>query len=595
MTLCLLKEIDGQLKKCKLNVVGIPNNLFFLMKNTNMPTSLHSKSTFDYVIITFGCIKRVRKLFTILKKCTDAMTFPSEKDIAFILSETGMTLLSYYFFIDINFTTINQIFTSLFSSKKLKLFDYQKVHVQNILNSYSIHPGVLDTSETGAGKTYTTCDIAYKLELKMVVICPTNLIRKWKVLSWPCTESTVFTYNEISGTRGKIKHDYLELVNGNYQVTDLFVNMVKRGVLLVVDEAHKIKNPKSMRSKAIYCMIQCIMLFPEKSRIILLTATPFLKIKGRIGYTNMMKNIGLCGRHNDWYQMLPGVPPRMDVTGYNYLKSLIQKNRDELISIPSRVPDLRRKLWKLFPKVIKPMFVYNMKNIPKNHTVDSQNIFLNCSNEDLICALEMLELIENSITVKYCEETGDFETSITSLREIVNAITILETIKVKNIKSTIMRDLAIYPTKHIIVFCNRKKSVKTLVNELSLYDPLFIDGNVKKEKRYEIMDKFNEPTCENRLLIVSIATVCEGLDFDDKDGRYPRRAYIFPNYSMQNLVQATGRISRINTASDVEINMVYINKAHQEVHMFNNILGKIDILVEATSLNNVQNIPTNNY
>lgn len=593
--LTLLQERNGEMKKYVINnVFELPSNLFKIIISTTIPDKnffIHNEHYFFNM--NYGSIKHLKKLIEIIQKCESEKKCPSERDIRFLLSDTGVSLLSHYFFVD-NESDIDGIINTLFGTKELNLFDYQKTHVDGILNSYLVHPGVLDTSRTGSGKTYTTLAIAKKLNLRIFCICPNNIYKKWKELSWEFSgRSDVFNYNKFSK---KINDSgYFNFDGGKYNASEKFINLVKSGILLVIDEAHYIKNPRSLRSMAIYSLIKCIMANPGKSRIILLSATPFSKVKGKTGYINMIKNIGLCGSEDDWYEIIPGVPPIMIPTGYNYLRQLIYKNTGFLMPLADRVTNMRKTLFECFVSSIKPLFFHSMNCTFEDHNVSTKNVFVDTSKEDYLKAVQMLDILEENLSVKFDEETNHYVTSISSLKEITNAITILEAIKVKTIEEKIVEKLVENFKNHVIVFCNRKKSVFTLLEKLKMYDPMYIIGNVKMEKRMEIVKKFNHPSSEHRLLIVNIDTVCEGLDFDDKTGDFPRISFVFPNYSIQKLIQGSGRISRISTKSDVEINFIYIKNAGQEVHMLDNIRNKKNILVQATTEENIKNIPTNYF
>src|SRR5690606_25842098 len=141
--------------------------------------------------MTYGNISALKKVVSILKNCEDRKSFPCEQDIEFLFSEEGMDILSYYFFVNYELDNIRDVFRYLFNKNCTPdLYDYQNEHIRKIINSYKYHPGVCDTSITGSGKTHTTCAIANQENLDILVVCPNNIQKKWKELTWmysvPC-------------------------------------------------------------------------------------------------------------------------------------------------------------------------------------------------------------------------------------------------------------------------------------------------------------------------------------------------------------------------------------------------------------------------
>jgi hypothetical protein len=54
-----------------------------------------------------------------------------------------------------------------------------------------------------------------------------------------------------------------------------------------------------------------------------------------------------------------------------------------------------------------------------------------------------------------------------------------------------------------------------------------------------------------------------GIDLDDKDGKFPRIAFVSPNYSSINLYQLGFRFLRADTKSATELYFVYVAHAHE--------------------------------
>ena len=63
-----------------------------------------------------------------------------------------------------------------------KLFSYQYRHVFNMMSSFRNNKVVLDGSDTGTGKTYTTVALCKQLRLKPLIICPKSIISNWEMV-----------------------------------------------------------------------------------------------------------------------------------------------------------------------------------------------------------------------------------------------------------------------------------------------------------------------------------------------------------------------------------------------------------------------------
>src|SRR3989338_1480104 len=59
------------------------------------------------------------------------------------------------------------------------LLSYQIPHVYQLYECLQGVDCVLDASDTGTGKTYTTIACCYLLKLKPLIICPKSVINTW--------------------------------------------------------------------------------------------------------------------------------------------------------------------------------------------------------------------------------------------------------------------------------------------------------------------------------------------------------------------------------------------------------------------------------
>src|SRR5438309_104885 len=86
---------------------------------------------------------------------------------------------------------------------KSKLLIYQIDHVDNLLYSLTTYHRVLDSSQTGTGKTYTSIATCKILNKKPLIICPKSVISSWvNVLKYfDCDYYGITNYELIQNCR----------------------------------------------------------------------------------------------------------------------------------------------------------------------------------------------------------------------------------------------------------------------------------------------------------------------------------------------------------------------------------------------------------
>lgn len=133
----------------------------------------------------------------------------------------------------------------------MKLFPYQEAGVELIVNRYK---DVLLADHPGAGKTAQVIVAADRLNAKSIlVICPASLQENWKreFKLWGKLERQVLIYSYEMAVKKAAKFSAYEFD------------------LMICDEAHYLKSPKSKRSKVILGQI-----WARAKKHVLITGTP---------------------------------------------------------------------------------------------------------------------------------------------------------------------------------------------------------------------------------------------------------------------------------------------------------------------------------
>ena len=104
-----------------------------------------------------------------------------------------------------------------------------------------------------------------------------------------------------------------------------------------------------------------------------------------------------------------------------------------------------------------------------------------------------------------------------------------------------MEDLTTRPNCKVILTFNYNSSINLALANLQHFNPLVLNGSVLKDNREDIIKKFQQPNLDYRLLITNLKVISLGISLEDKDGRFPRRAYGSPNCSATDMLQWVSR------------------------------------------------------
>lgn len=119
---------------------------------------------------------------------------------------------------------------------------------------YLHHDGcALNGDDMGLGKTFQTLMYAAHLNRKTIVICPKNVRRQWIQEAQKFFKPDIFKSLELTATSKVSSLDGYNLVTLNYEIADKFFSLIENSGfdLLVLDESHRIKNPKAKSTKLI--------------------------------------------------------------------------------------------------------------------------------------------------------------------------------------------------------------------------------------------------------------------------------------------------------------------------------------------------------
>lgn len=469
--------------------------------------------------------------------------------------------------------------------QSIKLLDTQVDHFNRVDSILTKFAGYIDTSVTGAGKSYIVAAIAKKHNFTLLVVCPVSVIDVWKNV---CNTYDVPLYNCISyqslrSIRGcQPTHGLLSRFDTQKDVefvpTDTLKALVTNGILVVFDECQNIKN-NSDQTKACSAICKLIIDIGYKARFALLSASPFDKEEHTI---NVCKLLGLITYQKMWqiHQTTKEIIP----LGIRELIELCQiydaeKTQELLIETPVTKNNIKHLAFKLFSIIIMKRIGSSMPPPKIPFKKDCANGYYNIDKNTLGQINKGVNNLANAVS--YNDETGTIDrTGEKYLSAVTKALTEIELAKVPIFIRLAKEQLLSNPKCKVIICMNYLDSIKRVFKALQEFEPMMLIGDVKQKDRGVIVNSFQDRLSLNRLLICNTSVAGIGISLHDTVGDAPRFMFISPNYSIINLHQATGRIYRVGTLSDATVRFVFGNGANRETKILDALARKKVVLHE---------------
>lgn len=501
----------------------------------------------------------------------------------------------------------------------ITLFDYQKVHVDVMKRILDESPYAFDFSMLGTGKTYSTCFI-YNENIKktykhLVIIAPVSVKTKWKSVT---TEHGIKIDNLISFCEVRTvkfkqpKHGLLtrrdfmkpmQMENGSivdmektdFTCTQKYLDMIKEGTLLVIDE---IQNVKNMNNQLDACkeLIRPIVEAYNRdktspSRVVLLSGSPVDK-KVQIVHFYRLLNIMVNDRLSVYNPqtreiMWRGMKEINDYCINNFSKKRTEDIQQSLGMDP-RYPSyygwmLESYCYTLFKKLIIPQFSNAMEPVKIPVVITKQNAYYAMGDKTNTELLKKgVGLLKQATRFNHENQTVDMgHNGAESLRGVTRALILIETSKIKLFARVAKKALDTNPKQKVVICVNYTETINDLITLLSKYNPLRLDGSMSHIRRGEVLRNFQAGNTTYRLLIGNITVCSSGIDLDDQFGTYPRLCLVSPNYSTILLYQLSHRFHRINTKSNSLIHFVLCKEA-TELPILNALARKSNVMKEIT-------------
>ena len=346
-----------------------------------------------------------------------------------------------------------------------KLRDYQKEDVQFILKKK--HVGLFNEMRTG--KTATALSAAEQIQGRVLIICPCCILPVWKteINKW-CTEKDRYTLINYEQIRTKPK------------LVDEFIK--QKFDMIIIDEAHKIKNRKSKTRLAVNRL--------HAEYQVALTGTPS---------TNEPWDI---------WAILNWLKPYVYRSYWDFIDTYFKCTSNYFSSkIPvDYLPGAKAALANALSE-----FCTNRKMkdvLDWNTTVENLDVFLEPSKTQLKAVNTLMDEFEyENINTQIVIE------KLARIRQLCIDPCIILTKKVPSAKTKWLKDfLKSYKDSSIVILSTSTKYINTVLSDL--VDACIV-GETKQQQRKQIVDDFQNEKIKTLAMNFQIAK--EGWTLDTAD------------------------------------------------------------------------------
>jgi SWI/SNF-related matrix-associated actin-dependent regulator 1 of chromatin subfamily A len=335
---------------------------------------------------------------------------------------------------------------------------HQKEAIQKLVENKKF----ILADDMGLGKTTSTIIAALEAGAKKIlIICPATLKINWKREIENYSDRPTYI---AEGKNFSTEHDFVII---NYDIIKNFHDPKKKDDsqilradfdLVIIDEAHYIKNAQAQRTKLINDLVKKV------DRLWLLTGTPMTSRP--IDYYNLLSLIdspvaknwmAYVIRYCQGYQFKVGSRKVWNVMGASNLEEL----RDRTVGLTLR--RLKEDVLDLPDKIITPVYLRLKSKLYEEVMGDYYNWYEKNPEES------------KSLTVQF--------TKLTKVRQIIADEKIAQTIE--------LAENIIEQDKKVIIFCNFTDSLNKICEHFGK-TAVKLDGSMSKGERQLSVDQFQE-------------------------------------------------------------------------------------------------------
>lgn len=411
------------------------------------------------------------------------------------------------------------------------LLDYQVPHTTTMLEAVLNNRRVLDASDTGTGKTYTSCSIAYNLELPIGIICTKASRGEWTqaLKYFGLKPEFMETYEMLRDRETK----YTKFVTIENRTRFQF-NLPKEFILFI-DEEHRCKGLGTFNARLLKrvreagCYAVALSATPATTPLEMDALGYFLGLHNGVGFYTWAKKHG-CDQAK------------------HHRGLVYYGKQDYMKQIHSYI----------FPKLGSRMRVADIKGFPESSIqftcvdVDNPPIY-----DDCLKARE-IDFMQRGL------QSGEHLSALVDYRRLME----LQKVPIIVDKA---KDL-IEQGHSVPIFVNFRETANAISEELDCYQ---INGDVKESDRVKYQTLFQTESVF--ALVLTAGSGGESISLHDLNGRRSRVSLICPIFSAIKLKQIFGRVWRAGSKSKSVQKLIFASNS-LEAQMCFKIQEKLDRL-----------------
>lgn len=412
--------------------------------------------------------------------------------------------------------------------------------VSRLAASIQHYGAALDGSDLGTGKSYSACAVARELKLKLVVVCPKQVITSWTRVvrdHFKMSDDLIGIVNYEKLRIGSPDSPFASKVWNRKLRRNKFIWKIPKNSLIVWDEAQRLKNWKTKNSKT------CLEAKSQGFKQLFCSATMAVNPMD-------LRTVGTCLKmfktQKEYYKWLyeNGVSKGNFGLKFNNSEEALRKIHKQLSARGSR---LIRDEIPGFPESEIIADPYDMEE----EDTDKINRILDEMSEEI----SRLEKREEKLG-------GDNRMAQETIARQ----------KIEMIKIPLFVELAqeaMESGNSVAIFVNYTATLHTLAEKLGtkcIYNGEEEVNKVLKDTGLSIrdtnVDKFQAN--KERLIILNLASGGAAIGLHDLQGKHPRVSIISPSYDARHLRQALGRVWRDGSKSKSVQKIVFVAKTIEE-------------------------------
>jgi SWI/SNF-related matrix-associated actin-dependent regulator 1 of chromatin subfamily A len=376
------------------------------------------------------------------------------------------------------------------------------------------------------GKTLPTAAAALE-NLPALIVCPAIAKTVWEAAFSKLAPNV--TVHVVNGKRGAAEINSADITIINYDVLQYGVTQCDRYNTLVLDECHRIKNPKAARTKAAMLAMKKI------DYVYALSGTP---IPNRpIELWPILHGLGVY--RGGWYDFAAryakmwAAPWGLDTSGASNLGELKELMKPHV---------LRRKKEAIFKDYKNPQVSLITFDLPSDKREQGFDADALVANPNALLAFEGLAEVMREAGMRKVKAASEFIDDLLQANEPV------------------------------VVFAHHKDVVAALQDELKEHKPVIVVGDTSRAKRDMAIEAFQ--TGKTQCIIGNIAAMSEGVDLSAAD----TIVFVECTWSTSALEQASSRVENINKSGIPPIIYILTIRASLDHNVLAKVLKKLNVV-----------------